>query len=101
MQKNRFLLLVLAAVCSNVIAAQEKLSLSEAVKIAVQNSYDIRLVENTAAVAKNNNTYGVSGALPTVSSTVNNNNTQTTINQTFPDPSRNTTRSGVEGTTIN
>ena len=101
MQKSRILLVVLAIVFSNVIKAQEKLSLSEAVKIAVQNSYDIRLVENTAAVAKNNNTYGVAGALPTVSSTVNNNNTQTTINQTFPDPSRNTTRSGVEGTTIN
>jgi outer membrane protein TolC len=101
MQKNRFLLLVLAVVCSNVIVAQEKLSLSDAVKIAVQNSYDIKLVENTAAIAKNNNSYGVAGGLPTVSSTANNNNTTTTIHQTFPDPSRNTTRSGVEGTTIN
>jgi outer membrane protein TolC len=92
---------VLAIVFSNLINAQEKLSLSEAVKIAVQNSYDIKLVENTAAIAKNNNSYGVAGGLPTVSSTINNNNTQSTINQTFPDPSRNTTRSGVEGTTIN
>jgi outer membrane protein TolC len=88
-------------VFSNLINAQEKLSLSEAVKIAVQNSYDIKLVENTAAIAKNNNSYGVAGGLPTVSSTINNNNTQSTINQTFPDPSRNTTRSGVEGTTVN
>jgi outer membrane protein TolC len=101
MQKSRILLVVLAIVFSNLINAQEKLSLSEAVKIAVQNSYDIKLVENTAAIAKNNNSYGVAGGLPTVSSTINNNNTQSTINQTFPDPSRNTTRSGVEGTTIN
>ena len=101
MQKSRILLVVLAIVFSNVIKAQEKLSLSEAVKIAVQNSYDIKLVENTAAIAKNNNSYGVAGGLPTVSSTINNNNTQSTINQTFPDPSRNTTRSGVEGTTVN
>jgi len=101
MQKSRILLVVLAIVFSNLIYAQEKLSLSEAVKIAVQNSYDIKLVENTAAIAKNNNSYGVAGGLPTVSSTINNNNTQSTINQTFPDPSRNTTRSGVEGTTIN
>lgn len=101
MQKNRFLLVVLAIVISNVITAQEKLSLADAVKIAVQNSYDIKLVENTAAIAKNNNNIGVAGGLPTVSSTVNNNNTQSTINQTFPDPSRNTTRSGVEGTTVN
>ena len=101
MQKNRVLLLVLAVAFSNLISAQEKLSLSDAVKIAVQNSYDIKLVENTANTAKNNNSYGVAGGLPTVSSTLNNNNTQSTINQTFPDPSRNTTRSGVEGTTVN
>ena len=101
MQKNRFLLVVLAIVISNVIIAQEKLSLADAVKIAVQNSYDIKLVENTVAVAKNNNSYGVAGGLPTVSSTATNNNTSSTIHQTFPDPSRNTTRSGVEGTTVN
>jgi outer membrane protein TolC len=101
MQKNRFLLVVLTIVISNAINAQEKLSLADAVKIAVQNSYDIKLVENTAAIAKNNNSLGVAGGLPTVSSTVNNNNTQSTINQTFPDPTRNTTRSGVEGTTVN
>ena len=51
MQKNRFLLVLLAIVISNVIIAQEKLSLADAVKIAVQNSYDIKLVENTVAVA--------------------------------------------------
>jgi len=101
MQKNRFLLVLLAIVISNVISAQEKLSLADAVKIAVQNSYDIKLVENTVAVAKNNNSYGVAGGMPTVSSTATNNNTSSTIHQTFPDPSRNTTRSGVEGTTVN
>jgi outer membrane protein TolC len=100
MQKISFLLLVIVFVFGNEINAQEKLSLSDAVKIALQNSYDIKLVENSATIAKNNNSYGVAGALPTVSSTLNNNNTQTTINQTFPDPSRNTTRSGVEGSTV-
>lgn len=101
MQKKSALLLILMIACSNLIYAQEKLSLSEAVKIALQNSYDIKLVENSVAVAKNNNSFGVAGGLPTVSTTANNNNTTTTINQTFPDPSRNTTRSGVYGTTVN
>ena len=101
MQNKRILLLVLVFVLGREIKAQEKLSLSDAVKIALQNSYDIKLVENTVTVAKNNNSYGVAGGLPTVSSTLNNNNTQTTINQTFPDPSRNTTRGGVEGSTVN
>ena len=101
MQKKRILLLVLVFVLGREIKAQEKLSLSDAVKIALQNSYDIKLVENIVTVAKNNNSYGVAGGLPTVSSSLNNNNTQTTINQTFPDPSRNTTRGGVEGSTVN
>ena len=101
MQKNRVLFVFLAIVFSNAINAQEKLSLTDAVKIAIQNSYDIKLVENTVAVAKNNNSYGVAGGLPTVSSTATNNNTQSTLHQTFPDPSRNTTRSGVDGSTVN
>ena len=101
MQNKRILLLVLVFVLGREIKAQEKLSLSDAVKIALQNSYDLKLVENTVTVAKNNNSYGVAGGLPTVSSSLNNNNTQTTINQTFPDPSRNTTRGGVEGSTVN
>jgi outer membrane protein TolC len=100
MQKNSFLLLVLVIVFGNEIKAHEKLSLSDAVKIALQNSYDIKLVENSVTIAKNNNSYGVAGALPNVTTTLNNNNTQTTINQTFPDPSRNTTRSGVEGSAV-
>jgi hypothetical protein len=66
MQKNSFLLLVLVFVFGNEIKAQEKLSLSDAVKIALQNSYDIKLVENSVTIAKNNNSYGVAGALPNV-----------------------------------
>jgi outer membrane protein TolC len=83
------------------IAAQNNLSLKEAVTIAIQNSYDIKLVENSLSIAKNNNNYGVAGGLPTVTATGTNNNTLTTISQTFPDPSRNTTRSGVDGSTLN
>ncbi len=102
MQKQNFIVLVLALVFSQEkLAAQNNLSLKEAVTIAIQNSYDIKLVENNASIAKNNNNYGVAGGLPTVTATGTNNNTLTTINQTFPDPSRNTTRSGVDGSTLN
>lgn len=83
------------------LSAQNNLSLKEAVKIALQNSYDIKLVENNLTTAQNNNNYGVAGGLPTVTANGNNNNTLTTINQTFPDASRNTTRSGVDGSTLN
>ncbi len=102
MQKNSFILLLLAfAFSQEKLVAQNNLSLKEAVTIAIQNSYDIKLVENNLTIAKNNNNYGVAGGLPTVTATSNNNNTLTTINQTFPDPSRNTTRNGVDGTTLN
>jgi outer membrane protein len=102
MQKQNFILLVLALVFSQEkLAAQNNLSLKEAVTIAIQNSYDIKLVENNVSIAKNNNNYGVAGGLPTVTATGTNNNTLTTIHQTFPDPSRNTTRGGVDGSTLN
>ncbi|MFM6994897.1 MAG: TolC family protein [Sediminibacterium sp.] len=102
MQKNSFIVLLLVLAFSNEkIAAQNNLSLKDAVTIAIQNSYDIKLVENNVSIAKNNNNYGVAGGLPTVTATGTNNNTLTTIHQTFPDPSRNTTRSGVDGKTLN
>ncbi len=102
MQKNSFIVLILVLLFSQgKIAAQNNLSLKEAVTIAIQNSYDIKLVENSLSIAKNNNNYGVAGGLPTVTATGTNNNTLTTISQTFPDPSRNTTRSGVDGSTLN
>jgi outer membrane protein TolC len=102
MQKNSFIALLLVLLFSQEkIAAQNKLSLKEAVTIAIQNSYDIKLVENSLSIAQNNNNYGVAGGLPTVTANGTNNNTLSTINQTFPDASRNTTRSGVDGSTLN
>jgi len=101
MQKISFIVLLLGLLFSQEINAQNNLSLKEAVTIAIQNSYDIKLVENNLSIAQNNNNYGVAGGLPTVTANGNNNNSLTTINQTFPDASRNTTRSGVDGSTLN
>ena len=88
MQKISFIVLLLGLLFSQEINAQNNLSLKEAVTIAIQNSYDIKLVENSLSIAQNNNNYGVAGGLPTVTANGTNNNTLTTINQTFPDPSR-------------
>jgi outer membrane protein TolC len=101
MQKISFIVLLLGLLFSQEINAQNNLSLKEAVTIAIQNSYNIKLVENNLSIAQNNNNYGVAGGLPTVTANGTNNNTLTTINQTFPDASRNTTRSGVDGSTLN
>ena len=58
-------------------------------------------MENNLAIAKNNNNFGVAGGLPTITNTSTNNNTLTTINQTFPDAGRNTSRNSVDGSTLN
>jgi len=102
MQKLTSLFLIASwlLLSSNQLAAQKTLSLTEAVKTALQNSYDIQLVENNLSIAKNNNDYGVAGALPTLAATANNNKTLATIEQKFADPARNTTKTGVDGNTL-
>jgi outer membrane protein len=95
-----YTLLVFTFLLVGVINAQTTLSLNQAVQTALKNSYDIQLVENTVAIAKNNNDIGVAGALPTVTSTVNNNKSFSTIQQKYADASRNTTKSGVDGNTL-
>ncbi|MEI6151723.1 MAG: TolC family protein [Chitinophagia bacterium] len=102
MQKltSLFFTLCLVVVASTSANAQKTLTLTEAVKTALQNSYDIQLVENNLTIAKNNNDYGVAGALPTVTATSNNNKSLATIQQKFADPTRNTTKTGVDGNTL-
>jgi len=103
MQKltSLFLILCFVVLATTNATAQKNLSLNEAIQTALKNSYDIQLVENNLAIAKNNNNFGVAGGLPTITNTSTNNNTLTTINQTFPDASRNTSRNGVDGSTLN
>jgi outer membrane protein TolC len=103
MQKltSLFFILCFIVLASSSTHAQKTLSLNEAIQTALKNSYDIQLMENNLAIAKNNNNMGVAGAFPTITNTTTNNNTLTTINQTFPDASRNTSRNGVDGSTLN
>ena len=81
MQKSIYIILI---ACLTLIAsptnvkAQQVIGLNEAIKTALKNSYDIQLVENSLAIAKNNNDLGVAGALPTVSATANDNKTNST-----------------------
>jgi outer membrane protein len=55
-----FLLMSVALTAS----AQEKLSLQEAITVALKNNYDIKLVSNDVQIAKNNNNIGNAGFLP-------------------------------------
>ena len=103
MQKSIYIFLItcLTFISSmNSVEAQQVITLNEAIKTALKNSYDIQLVENSLAIAKNNNDLGVAGALPTVAATANDNKTTSTLQQQYTDPTRNTTKSGVDGTNI-
>lgn len=64
MKKFNFTLILFLAVFFQTTLAQEKLSLREAITIALQNNYDIKLVNNDLQIAKNNVNPGNAGFLP-------------------------------------
>ena len=68
--KSCLFFIALWLISGNVIA-QEKLSLQEAIAIALKNNYDIKLVNNEVAIAKNNVNLANAGILPLVAGTFN------------------------------
>ena len=48
------------------LVAQEKLTLQQAIEMALKNNYDINIVKNNAIIAANSNTLGNAGMLPKV-----------------------------------
>lgn len=88
-------LLVVCIVVAAQAKAQQKLSLSDAIAIALKNSYDVELVRNQLSISTINNNPGVAGALPTVNLTASDNEQVISINQKFPDATRNTERNNV------
>jgi outer membrane protein TolC len=93
MKKWFVVLLIVAAVSQ--VNAQQKLTLDNAIAIALKNSYDVQLVRNQLAISNINNNPGVAGALPTVNLNASDNEQIISINQKFPDANRNTQRNNV------
>jgi outer membrane protein TolC len=92
--KKWFVVLFIVAAVSQV-NAQQKLTLDNAIAIALKNSYDVQLIRNQLAISNINNNPGVAGALPTVNLNASDNEQIISINQKFPDASRNTQRNNV------
>ncbi|WP_395801865.1 TolC family protein [Daejeonella sp.] len=63
--------------------AQEKLSLEQAVQIALENNFDIKLTKNTVEQAKNNFNRANAGMLPVVTGNFSTNNTVSNTKQTL------------------
>ncbi|TDG34870.1 TolC family protein [Pedobacter changchengzhani] len=84
MSKKLYLTIVFIGI-SCISFAQEKLTLQQAITIALQNNYDIKISKNDIDIAKNNATIGNAGMLPNVQGSYTNggslqNTTQTPAN---------------------
>lgn len=81
MSKVFFLFFLSFGLCGKMAWSQEILPVREAVDIALENNYNIRLAKNTQRIAKENNTYGTAGILPTVTGNLTQNNSIQNSNQ--------------------
>lgn len=68
--------------CCFTSKAQEKLTLQEAITIALENNYAIKIAKNEAKVGEINNAIGNAGMLPNVSATFTKNNSILNTTQT-------------------
>jgi len=68
--------------------AQELLSLEDAVKIALENNYDIKIAENNSKIDATNNNLANAGMLPSLNANFTNNNSQLNTTQTQADGSQ-------------
>ncbi len=64
--KNVKITLIFVLVCMTSLAVAQKLTIEDAVSIALKNNFDILVAKNDASVSKVNNTPGNAGMLPTV-----------------------------------
>lgn len=68
--------------------AQELLSLEDAVKIALENNYDIKIADNNSKIDATNNNLANAGMLPSLNANFTNNNSQLNTTQTQADGSQ-------------
>lgn len=95
---KKILLLILVVKFTSSFA--QLLTAEEAIKLALQNNFDIQLARNSADVAANNNSVGNAGMLPQVNANGALGGSNTALNQTLAD-GRNTERNGVITNTAN
>ncbi len=86
MNLTKIKLLMIAMMLTSFIAiGQDTLTLSDAVKIGMENNFSIRIARNDVSIADNNNTLGNAGFLPKVDASAASNNSFYNIKQEFAD----------------
>ncbi|MCI4443369.1 MAG: TolC family protein [Lentimicrobium sp.] len=83
--KNTIRSLVLCFFCIVKINAQEILTIEDAVKIALENNYEIKIASNNLNIDKTNVSSGNAGMLPVVTASVVDNNGIQNLSQTRSD----------------
>ena len=83
--KSKTTILVLFFLCAFKMNAQELLTLEDAVKIALENNYEIKIAKNDLKADQVNADIGNAGMLPTVTASVVNNNGIQNASQTRTD----------------
>ncbi len=67
---KNYLIFLLIFLPFSFLKAQENMSLKQAITIALENNYNIKLSNNLTQISKNNVTYGNAGILPVVNGTL-------------------------------
>lgn len=83
-KKILLLFLILLSFTENV-TAQEILTIEDAVKIALDNNFEIKIASNNVKISQNNNTIGNAGMLPIATANVIDNNSIQNSSQTRQD----------------
>ena len=91
---KKFFVFVFTLLCVSGFS-QQKLTLTDAINIALKNSYDIQIAQGNLDVTVINNYIGMAGALPSVNGSVSDNEQITSINQKYADATKNTQRDNV------
>ncbi|MBS1641020.1 MAG: TolC family protein [Bacteroidetes bacterium] len=78
MKKYFVAVFIFIAIAGN---AQPRLTLTDAINLALKNNYNIQIAQSNVDINKINNDYGVAGGLPTVTGTISNQESVVNINQ--------------------
>lgn len=89
-----FLLSLLLFICTMNTNAQQILSIEEALKIALENNYEIKIAANDLKMDQTNNSIGNAGMLPKFTASIVDNNNLQNISQTRSDGTVNSLNNG-------
>ena len=83
MTQYKFILIILLFLGFSQTKAQEIMTLESAVKLALENNYEIKIASNNSLIATTNLAIGNAGMLPTVAATITTNNRIQNSSQTL------------------